>query len=349
MIDLPKSVAYSFEHGDETLPPLKALVSQRPDPEKNKILRYLRTHCVTACPGIIADEIDPENVIGSGHLFNDGVYYWNDVFANYVETYNIPVPEPFRSHLLANYEERMGKHDLLTQVDCAELFNAPDPAHAYRVRIYRNGIIKYQDEKPFSIKPENARYMIDPIMADLFCYMDKPQGTPKATGCYWRLTFYRRNEAVKVVEGWPGETYKRFNRFKGLVKFIERYIPRELGHRFMGDHPDAKAIAAKLAQATEKGEPSPDLTREEARHLLDNARTDRELAALYAQVEDKAWWTSVYAKSLDWERLCQLIEKRMLTQQGGSLTGPARNDALLAFMARFGFRKSGGWWIQEEL
>lgn len=39
-------VRYTFEHGDESLPHLKDLVSDIPDPMKWKIMGYLRTHCI---------------------------------------------------------------------------------------------------------------------------------------------------------------------------------------------------------------------------------------------------------------------------------------------------------------
>jgi hypothetical protein len=99
-----KQVRYSFEHGDETLPHLKDLVSEVEDPEKNGILSYLRSNCTLASPGMIQDEIDPDKTIGCGNLFSDGVYFWNDAFINYVDRYNIPVPEEFRNHILKKLE-----------------------------------------------------------------------------------------------------------------------------------------------------------------------------------------------------------------------------------------------------
>ena len=99
MIREKKHIAYSFEHGDKSLPHLKDLVSDVPDAEKNRIIQYLKTNCIAACPGIIQDEIFPGKIIGSGHIFSDGTYYWNDVFINYVDRYNIPVPTEFREHI----------------------------------------------------------------------------------------------------------------------------------------------------------------------------------------------------------------------------------------------------------
>lgn len=85
-------VRYSYEHGSKKLPPIKELVSATPDSEKELILLYLKTNCIAGCPGIFYDEIQPGNVIGCGHLFSDGTYLWDDIFTNYVEQYNIPVP-----------------------------------------------------------------------------------------------------------------------------------------------------------------------------------------------------------------------------------------------------------------
>ena len=56
-------VRYSYESGDDTLPPLKDLISEAPDPEKSKILKYLDTNCILCCPGVFYDEITPGRVI----------------------------------------------------------------------------------------------------------------------------------------------------------------------------------------------------------------------------------------------------------------------------------------------
>ena len=68
MIRENKSVAYSYESGDESLPHLKDMVSDVEDPKKSSILSYLKTNCIIACPGIIHDQINPDKVIGCGNL-----------------------------------------------------------------------------------------------------------------------------------------------------------------------------------------------------------------------------------------------------------------------------------------
>ena len=234
-----RQVNYSYEHGDESLPYLKDLVSETPDPDKSKIVAYLKTHCILACPGRKYDEITPGKVIGSGHIFSDGVYYWNDQFTNYVNRYNIPVPQEFRQHILKNYNYRMKRHVLLRLVDCVELENNTYPGYQYKVSINKDGIIKYQnntdckDETYLSIKPDDAAYIINPIMSELFCYDADEHGKPVIDGYHWKLTFYRKGQLVDEIEGWPGEDKWRHGRIKGIVVFAERYIPKNLGSNYM--------------------------------------------------------------------------------------------------------------------
>lgn len=110
-------VKYSYEHGDTSLPKLKDLVSAIEDPEKTKILAYLRTNDVIACLGAIRDEINPDRYIGHGDQYTDGTYYWTDAFINYVDKYNIPVPPVFREHILSNFNARMKRHAMLNLID----------------------------------------------------------------------------------------------------------------------------------------------------------------------------------------------------------------------------------------
>ena len=99
-------VEFCREYGDESLPPLKELVSETPDEKKAIILSYLRTHCILACPGIVRDVLDPESTIGHGDLYSDGVYFWSDYLPAYIQKYNISIPQTFREHILDNYAGR---------------------------------------------------------------------------------------------------------------------------------------------------------------------------------------------------------------------------------------------------
>lgn len=230
-----KQVAYSFEHGDTSLPHLCDMISDTPDPEKSKIMAYLKTHCYLACPGILYDEIDPEQVIGSGNVFTDGIYIWNDAFINYVSKYNIPVPEAFRNHILCNYAARMKRHTLLRLIDCVEIQNNPYQGHWFKVRIHKNGVIHYQNSTDCTdgallyIQPEDAQYIIDPIMTELFCYDADNHGTPMIDGYHWKLRFYKNSELYDEIEGWPNEDPWRYQEIKRIIAFAERFIPKRLG------------------------------------------------------------------------------------------------------------------------
>lgn len=228
-------IAYSFEHGDESLPHIRDLVSDIPDPEKNRIISYLKTHCVMACAGMIQDQINPEQVIGFGNVFSDGTYFWNDEFCNYVDKYNIPVPEEFRGHILQNYAARMKRHEQLELVDSVEIRNNPCFGYRYGVRIYRDGVIAYQnaedcvDGAVMYSKPEDAQYIIHPMMEELFCYDADEHGTAGIDGYHWKIIFYEKDKVVEEMEGWPGENRWRYDEVRKIVEFAERFVGRELG------------------------------------------------------------------------------------------------------------------------
>lgn len=232
-------VAYSYEHGDKSLPHIKDLVSDVPDVEKKKIMEYLRTNCVMTCPGIVHDEINPEKVIGCGNTYYDGTYFWNDVFFNYVDRYNIPVPKDFREHILRNYSARKKRHMQLQIVNRIIIQNNPYLGYKFTCEIDKKGIVKYRNNMDCpdgivtNILPEDAEYIINPIMTDLFCYDSDDHGAPIIDGHHWKITFYRYNKVMEEKEGWEGEDEWRYDKFKRVVEFIERYIPKSLGSEYM--------------------------------------------------------------------------------------------------------------------
>ena len=232
-------VAYSHEHGDENLPFLKDLVSVTEDLEKPLIMSYLKTHCVMACPGIIYDEITPGKIIGAGNVFSDGKYFWNDVFTNYVERYNIPVPDVFRRHILSNHSHRSKRHTLLRLVDRLEIENNPYLGYKYHVVIHRNGLIEYwnntdhKDKTVAIIKRDDAAYIIDPITTELFCYDSDNHGETIIDGYHWKLTFFKHDICIETVEGRSNEDPWRYGELKDVIEFAERYVPFDLGSRYM--------------------------------------------------------------------------------------------------------------------
>ncbi|MBQ0058811.1 MAG: hypothetical protein KBS83_02450 [Lachnospiraceae bacterium] len=236
-----KKIAYSYEHGDTSLPPLKNLVSDKEDLEKSRILTYLRMHCIITRPGIVYDEIDTERSIGTGNIYSDGTYYWSDVFANYVDRYNIPVPEEFRSHILANFSARIERHTLLRLVDCVEIQNNPYLGYCFNIFISKKGVFKYQnntdcrDDVAMSISHDSVKYFIENNLSELFCYDSGNHGQAILDGYHWKIIFYKADKIINVIEGWPGEDPQRYREFRRIIEFLERYVPRNLGLEYMQD------------------------------------------------------------------------------------------------------------------
>lgn len=239
MLNNLKQVAFSYEHGNVKLPRIKQLVSESPDPKKQMILSYLRTNCLAACPGIFYDEITPGNIIGSGNLFSDGIYLWDDCFTNYVNLYNIPVPREFREHILENYYHRMKRHSLFKTIDCVEISNNPYRGYQYDVIINRNGSISYRNNTvnktglKIEIDKENAYYIINPIMTELFCYDKEEHGQPIVDGYHWKISFYSKGSLIEEKEGWSGEDALRFQKILDIILFAERFIPYDLGSNYL--------------------------------------------------------------------------------------------------------------------
>ena len=232
-------VKISYEHGDKSLPHLKDLISKTPDPMKDKIMSYLKTHCILACPGIIRDEIDPSQTIGCGDVFSDGTYVWNDADYNYVDRYNIPLPDEFRKHILANYDQRMARHSLFHLIDRVEILNNPYLGYIYEVSIEKSGVIRYRnntdcrDGAVLLIHADDAKYIIDPMMTELFCYDTDNHGRAMIDGYHWQIRFYQKDELIEKLICWPHEDKWRYEEFKNIVEFAERYIPKDLGYRQM--------------------------------------------------------------------------------------------------------------------
>ena len=236
MIQPKKAVHYAYEHGDPSLPRLKDLVSDTPDPEKATILDYLRTNCIMTCPGVRRDEITPGMSIGVGNVFSDGIYLWNDVLTNYVDRYNIPLPKEFRDHVLNNHALRAEKHALLRLVDSVEIENEPQPGLRFQAVIHRVGRVLYQNgAEKAKIPAENAAPLIDPMTTELFCYDSGGQGEPTPEGYHWKLTFFQNRRIIRIIEGWPGEDSWRYYEFRKCVTYMEREIPFDLGSKCMPD------------------------------------------------------------------------------------------------------------------
>lgn len=232
-------VRYSYEHGSKKLSPIKELVSATSDPEKELILLYLKTNCIALCPGIFYDEIQPGNVIGCGHLFSDGTYLWDDIFTNYVEQYNIPVPKDFRDHILQNHSQRMARHSLLEQIDRIEIENNPYLGYRFCCRIHQNGMVEYSNCSKLKcvaiafIRAEDTEHIIRQIMCQLFCCDSDVHGEPTIDGYHWGISFFQGDKLIDTVEGWNGENAWRHDEMKSIIEFLERKLPFDLGFDLM--------------------------------------------------------------------------------------------------------------------
>ena len=113
------------------------------------------------------------------------------------------------------------------------------------------------------------------------------------------------------------------------------------------------------------GEPSPNLTIEKANELFERIETEKDIADLYAEVENKAWWiedeqydydvdTNEYKVAREKTRMWFLLADKLkdmifniLKSEGISILDKGQNTVLEPFMKRNGYKNGSGWWIEE--
>lgn len=234
-----QTVNYSCECGNKNLPCLKELAGDRPDIHKEIILEYLKENCFCACGGIVQDIISPDKTIGYGHCFCDDRFIWDDCFIHYVERYNIPVPEEFRTYILDNYERRKCRHFQLKLIDCVKVRNNPYLGYQYEVSIKKSGLIHYKNNCDClegamkMIKSQDGDWIIHEIMKQLFCYDVKERGKRKIDGYFWEVCFFRDGTCCYQTEGMSGEPDWRYEHMKQNIEFIERCIQKDMGSAYM--------------------------------------------------------------------------------------------------------------------
>lgn len=129
----------------------------------------------------------------------------------------------------------MKRHEQLELVDSVEIQNNPCFGYRYHARIYGNGMIDYwnaedcTDGAVMYRKPEDAQYIIHPMMEELFCYDADEHGTAEIDGYHWKIIFYEKDKVVEKMEGWPGENQWRYDEVRKIIEFAERIVGRELG------------------------------------------------------------------------------------------------------------------------
>lgn len=123
-------------------------------------------------------------------------------------------------------------------IDCIEIHNNPYLGYQFNVIIEESGIIRYSNNidcsegSNFFIGAENAEYIMNSVIK-CFCYDTDECGTAMIDGYHWEILFYRKNELIDRVEGWPNECNQRYSRFRDIVEFIERQISKNLGAEYM--------------------------------------------------------------------------------------------------------------------
>ncbi len=73
---------------------------KRASAHKAEVLAYLRTaKPISMSPGINPDYFDPTKTVRGETLRTDGVYLWPDYLADYVERYDVELPDEFEQHM----------------------------------------------------------------------------------------------------------------------------------------------------------------------------------------------------------------------------------------------------------
>jgi len=89
-----------LRHGMPDGPQLRSVVSKSPHQNEDRIVRYLRSGVLfIATPGFVEDVLAPGQIIGSAHIFTDGVWVWPGDLAHYVEKYHVRLPAEFVAHM----------------------------------------------------------------------------------------------------------------------------------------------------------------------------------------------------------------------------------------------------------
>ena len=235
-----KDVHFCKEYGSESLPSIKELVSDTPDPAKDIILSYLRTNLILASPGIVKDLFNTNETIGSGDIFSDGKYAWSDFLSSYVEKYNIVLPIEFRNHILKNHKIRARKHIELNLVNKVIIhfsyFNK-----MYKCEILKTGQIKYISNFNIlfetcetSIASQEAEWIIRQILCPLYCYDNNfKRNVYILDGYSWFVEFYRDEKLMHTSSGKSCDSKWRKEAYKSIIEYIERITQLNLGSEFM--------------------------------------------------------------------------------------------------------------------
>ena len=105
MSDTLKYVGHFRETGYEDMSDAPSLVEargKRPPAHKDDVLAYLRkAPTVIFSPGVNRDFFNPSQIISGDTMRTDGVFTWPDYLSDYVELYDVELPEAFERHMEA--------------------------------------------------------------------------------------------------------------------------------------------------------------------------------------------------------------------------------------------------------
>lgn len=89
-------------YNDNRLASIFDAVHDSPPPEKDKVLKYLKSGKAGAMsPSILYDRVsNGAGIIKNPVCYNDGVYAWRSDVIYYYEKYNIDLPDDFIKHVL---------------------------------------------------------------------------------------------------------------------------------------------------------------------------------------------------------------------------------------------------------
>ena len=90
-----------YEHHPNAPSLVDAKGKRTPD-HKTDVLSYLRkAKSINFSPGVNTDLFDPTQIVAGDTMRTDGTYVWPAFLADYVERYDVELPEPFERHMAA--------------------------------------------------------------------------------------------------------------------------------------------------------------------------------------------------------------------------------------------------------
>lgn len=89
--------------GEDQFPPVVDLVGSQEMPEKEHILKYLKSFVADCSAGmLLIDEITGEEIDSSVNGYEDGEYYWDTRHIYHFEKYNLKLNADFIQHVIDN-------------------------------------------------------------------------------------------------------------------------------------------------------------------------------------------------------------------------------------------------------